>query len=354
MTTATHAGRIDLPHMRKTPLKSLLFSLAAIALLTAPLNLAVSQGLPQPKVGGAGTLDAGAGPTGPATQGRRVLSPLSVVPEDFSSLKLSTGFLLSMDVYDAPEMSSNLRIDQAGNVQIPMIGSVHVADSTLVEASTKISDLLRDKKILNDPHVNLDIVEYAGSNITVLGEVRNPGRLELLAPHHLDDVLAMAGGQTELAGRTIEIRHQIGHEPRTEEIRYRHGVTEHILSDTMVAPGDTITVERAGIVYVLGGVTRPGGYVMQEGGNLDVTQALSLAYGTTMNAAVTSMRLIRKLPDGKVEQLPIDYRDMVKGKVPPPQLEAEDVIYVPISKVKTVITEGLVNTAVTAAVIYNR
>jgi len=46
------------------------------------------------------------------------------------------------------------------------------------------------------------------------------------------------------------------------------------LSDTVIQPGDTVTVKRAGIVYVLGAVTRPGGYIMQEGGELDVTQAV--------------------------------------------------------------------------------
>ena len=89
---------------------------------------------------------------------------------------------------------------------------------------------------------------------------------------------------------------------------------------------------------------------MQEDGDLNVTQALALAYGTTMPAAVGSMRLIRKKDDGQVEEIPIPYRDMVKGKVAPLHLQAEDVIYVPISKVKAVLDSGLMSAASAAAI----
>ena len=91
---------------------------------------------------------------------------------------------------------------------------------------------------------------------------------------------------------------------------------------------------------------------MQENGRLDVPQAIALAYGTTLAASVGSMRLIRKKADGTVQEIPIKYHQMVKGEIPPMFLQAEDVIYVPISRVKTVLSAGLLNSAVSAAVIY--
>jgi polysaccharide export outer membrane protein len=258
-----------------------------------------------------------------------------------------------MDVFDTPEYSLDLRIDPDGNVNIPMVGSVHVGDLTLAGAATKIAASLRDGKILTEPQVSLNVEEYAGREITVLGEVHSPGRIELLARRHLDDVIAMAGGETEYAGNTIEIRHEEGVTPRTEAIHYSRSIDNHILSDTVVLPGETVTVKRAGIVYVLGAVNRPGGYLMQEDGTLNVTQALALAYGTIFPAAVGSMRLIRKKDDGQVEEIPIPYRDMVKGKVAPLHLQAEDVIYVPVSKVKAALSASLVNSVAAAAVIYH-
>jgi polysaccharide export outer membrane protein len=314
---------------------------------------AAAQYLPPPRVGGASTLDTPpglSGNDGPTL--RRRSSHLAAIPEDFSSLQLAPGFLLSMEVFDTPEYSLDLRIDPNGDVTIPMVGSVHVAGLTLVAAATKIAGALRDSKILTEPQVNLNIEEYAGRDITVLGEVHSPGRIELLAPRHLDDVIAMAGGTTQYAGKVIDIRHEATVTPRTEMIQYSRNVDNHILGETMVLPGDTVTIKRAGIVYVLGAVTRPGGYLMQEDGDLSVTQALALAYGTTMPAAIRSMRLIRKRDEGQVEEIPIPYRDMVKGKVAPLRLQAEDVIYVPVSKLKAVLGAGLVNTAVSAAVTY--
>lgn len=355
MNTATLAGReINL----QPALKSLMYSTVPVALAFLCLHGAFTinahaQFAPAPKVGGTSSFDTAQGPSGiDAATTRHRLTPLAAVPEDFSTLKLAPGFLLSMEVYDTPEYSLELRIDSGGNVAIPQIGKVHIGDLTLVEASSKIASSLRDGKILNNPDVNLNVEEYAGRQVTVLGEVRMPGRVEMLAPKHLDDVIAMAGGETEFAGKVIEIRHEAGAEPRSDVIRYSRNTDNHILSDTVVRPGDTVTVKRAGLVYVLGGVTRPGGYLMQEDGDLDVTQALALAYGTTMPAAVGSMRLIRKKDDGMVEEMPIPYRDIMKGKIAPMHLQAEDVIYVPISKTKVILAAGLVNTAVAAAVIY--
>jgi polysaccharide export outer membrane protein len=356
MNTAIHAGkRIKLQPAYKLP--SVSFTLTTLALVAVSTFLTVgaaAQFTPAPKVGGSSSFDSANGPTGiDAATARHRITPLAAVPEDFSTLKLAPGFLLSMEVYDTPEYSIELRVDSAGDVTLPMIPKVHIANLTLVEAADKIASSLRDGKILNNPSVNLNIEEYAGREVTVLGEVRTPGRVEMLAPRHLDDVLAMAGGETEFAGKTIEIRHETGAEPRSEVIHYSRNLDNHILSDTAVRPGDTVTVKRAGIVYVLGGVTRPGGYLMQEDGELNVTQALALAYGTTMPAAVGSMRLIRKKDDGMVEEMPIPYRDIVKGKVAPMHLQAEDVIYVPISKTKVFLSASLMNTAVAAAVLYH-
>ena len=343
-----------LPTLEFLPGKTASRSALILCLSAAFAVGAAAQNTQAPKVGGASTFDTPPGFSDNDTPSlKRRLSTPSAIPEDFSTLQLAPGFLLSMEVFDTPEFSLDLRVDNNGNVNIPIVGSVHVGDLTLVEAAAKIAASLRDGKILNEPQVNLNVREYASRNITVLGEVHAPGRIELLAPRHLDEVIAMAGGETQYAGKTIEIRHVAGVTPRTTVVQYSRSIDNHILGDTVVLPGDAVTVKRAGIVYVLGAVTRPGGYLMQEDGDLNVTQALALAYGTTMPAAVGSMRLIRKLDDGQVEEIPIPYRDMVKGNVAPLRLQAEDVIYVPISKVKVILGAGLVNTAVSAAVIYH-
>ena len=321
-------------------------------LLGTALGCAVASAQMQaPKVGGGSSMDNGPDTTGTdGPTGRHRLSNLTVLPEDFSTLKLSPGFLLSMDVSDAPEFSSDLRIDSTGDVLVPSLGRVHVAGQTLNEASVLIAQRLESSRILNHPQITLNVAQYAGQSITVLGEVHNPGRFELLAPHNLADVIALSGGETAYAGGVIELRHPANYSPRTEYVHHSRAMDDATLVDTEIHPGDTVTVRRAGLVYVLGGVHRPGGYVMQEGGELDLSQALALAYGTTMDAAVSSMRVIRKLPDGKVQEFPVAYRAIMKGKEAPPRLQAEDVIYVPISKVKTVLGAGLLTATAQAAI----
>jgi polysaccharide export outer membrane protein len=304
-----------------------------------------------PKVGGGSSFDNTTTLSGNVgTPPKRPLGSVSAVPEGFSKLKLSPGFLLSMEVYDVPEFSTDLRVDADGNVSVPMLGPVHVAGGTLTEAASVISQRLHNNKILNNPHVNLNITQYAGASMSVLGEVRNPGRVELLAPHNLADVLALAGGETQYAGNVIEIRHTSGVSPDKELITHSRSNKDSVLSSTVVLPGDIVTVRRAGIVYVLGSVNRPGGYVMQEDGELNLLQAISLAYGTNIQAAVGSMRLVRKLPDGQVQEMDVRYRDVVKGKIPPPKLQAEDVVYVPVSKMKTVLSAGLTSSAASAMI----
>jgi polysaccharide biosynthesis/export protein len=315
-------------------------------------SIAKAQDLPAQKVGGMSTFDTSPGLSGSDTAGgRQRLSTLTSVPEDFFVLKLAPGFLLAMQVYDVPELTADLRVDANGDITVPTIGVVHVAGKTVPEAQTEIARLLKTNEIIKNPQVTLNIEQYAGQNVSVVGEVHNPGRLELLAPHNLGDVLALVGGETQYAGNQIDIRRQVDGSSKELHIHYAQNKKDSSLEEIMVHPGDIITVRRAGIVYVLGGVSRPGGYVMQEDGGLTVTQALSLAYGTILQASIGSIRVIRKGPDGSVTEIPVAFKDTVKGKVPPLQLQAEDVVYVPISKTKTVATSGILAATASAAIL---
>jgi polysaccharide biosynthesis/export protein len=315
-------------------------------------HIANAQALPAQTVGGASTFDTNPGLSSSDTAGgRQRLSTLSSVPEDFFVLKLAPGFLLAMQVYDVPELTSDLRVDANGNITVPTIGIVHVAGKTVPEAQTEIERRLKTGEIIKNPQVTLNVQQYAGQNISVVGEVHNPGRLELLAPHNLGDVLALVGGETQYAGNQIDIRRQVNGAPKELHIHYAQNRKESSVDEIMVQPGDVISVRRAGIVYVLGGVSRPGGYLMQEDGGLTVTQALSLAYGTILQASMGSIRVIRKGPDGSITEIPVAFKDMVKGKVPPLPLQAEDVVYVPISKTKTIATSGILAATASAAIL---
>jgi polysaccharide biosynthesis/export protein len=309
-----------------------------VLLLAGTAQLSVAQQQPIGSSGGASTL--------PLTQpGRQASSPqtgtLTAVPDDFANLKLTPGFLLNVQVYGDPELSTQTRVDKDGNISMPFIGSVHVADCTLAEAQTRIQDKLRTGEILTNPQVTINVEQYAASSITVLGEVQSPGRIQLLAPHSLLDVIGMAGGETNLAGSLVQLKHtNPDGTTTTQNYAYIRSSNGDTIRNVDVHPGDTVIVARAGIVYVLGAVNRPGGYVMQEDGALNVAQALSLALGTSLQAKISELRVVRREPDGQIKEIPISYNGIMKGKQQPMQLMAEDIVYVPVSKVKAALSNG--------------
>lgn len=277
------------------------------------------------------------------------------VPEDFASLKLAPGFLLNVVVYDETDFSGPTRVDNDGNIHLAFLKPVHVAGDTVSQAKDVLEKAFMDQGILKHPQVSIDVQQFATTTATVMGEVQNPGKVELLKPHSLLDVIGMTGGETPTAGNVIELKRADG-DPPTKSYHYSRGGDATEIRDVMVHPGDTVIVKRAGIVYVLGAVNRPGGYTMQEQGELNVAQAISLAQGLTLQAKVGGLRVVQKQADGKMVEVPVSYKKMMDGKQPPMNLEAGDIVYVPVSKVKTVLgsTTGVVGQTTAAAIYVTR
>jgi polysaccharide biosynthesis/export protein len=280
-------------------------------------------------------------------------TPLMTVPEDFAALTLSPGFLLNVQVYDEPDLSAHVRVDKDGNVNLPFLKTVHVGGDTVAQAREKIETKFRNDGILKNPQITIEVEQFATTSVTVMGEVQNPGKVELLAPHNLLDVIGMTGGETTLAGNEIEVKRPVNGAMESTVYHYSRNGDVGAIRDVMVNPGDTVIVKRAGIVYVLGGVNRPGGYTMQESGELNVIEAVSLAQGLLMQARVGGLRVVKKGEDGKMVEIPVSYNNIMDGKEKPIQLAAGDIVYVPVSKTKAVFsaTTGLLG-QVAAASIY--
>ena len=277
----------------------------------------------------------------------------TIIPKDFSELRIQPGDLLSVNVYDAPEFSNSYRVDAAGDLTIPLCGKVHVRGLTLPDAATRLEAALKDGQILNQPQVNVDVVQYAGQYVTVIGEVGSPGRVPLIAPTRLGEVLAEAGGVTSLAGTRIKIRHGADDAAPEDEVPYSRSQGNRETAAILVRPGDSVLVPRAGIVYVLGAVNRPGGYVMQEDGRLNVAEALALSGGTLLQADTGGLRVVRRNPDGTVLDFPLSYNRIAKGTQTPLQLQAQDIVYVPMSKAKAALssTLGIIQAAASSAIV---
>jgi polysaccharide export outer membrane protein len=275
-----------------------------------------------------------------------------VLPKDFADLRVAPGDLLSVKVYDTPEMTDSYRVDQGGNITLPLCGKVSVEDLSLSDAAAHIESALKNGQYLANPQVTVDVEQYAGQYVTVLGEVASPGRVQLIAPTTLGEVLAQAGGVTPLAGGIVKIRHGEGGEATEEDLPFARNESTSGTAAATVRPGDFITVTRVGIVYVLGAVNHPGGYVMQEDGKLNVAEALALSGGTILTAKTNGLRVIRRKPDGTVLNFALSYDGIADGKQIPMTLEPEDIVYVPMSKIRATLadTTSIISSAASAGI----
>jgi polysaccharide biosynthesis/export protein len=331
----------------------LLGGITAAVLLMPNMEAAIAQLAAQqissPSSGGSTSRTmSGRGPNLFAASG----SPgLNTVPEDFTKLKLAPGFLLSLNVLDDPDFVGTFRVDQQGDVTLPILGIMHVAGKSVPEARAQIQKSLSDSQILNDPQVNLAVLEYTAPEVTIIGEVASPGRYPLLVSRKLVDVLALAGGTSVSAGNEVQITRG-GADPKSVTVHYSKATRSLANTGELVHPGDTVQVRRAGIVYVMGAVTRPGGYVMQEDGTLTVLQAIALANGTSLPASVRNIYLLRHDAGGTPVSIPIPLDKMSHGKRADLLLQATDVLYVPTSKVKAVIlnSQGITAAAASASI----
>jgi len=173
----------------------------------------------------------------------------------------------------------------------------------------------------------------------------------LLAPRKLIDVLALAGGTTFLAGNEVLITHG-NKDSEPILVHYSKATDPKLVDLAIVHPGDTVQVKRAGIVYVLGAVNRPGGFVMQEEGTLNLLQAISLADGTAPTASMGTIHLLRRNADGSEVDIALPYKQITRGKSPDIQLQATDVLFVPSSAVKAVFvnSQAVLSSAASSAI----
>jgi len=259
------------------------------------------------------------------------------------ALRISAGDLLVVDVFDTPELSAKLRVSEKGDVDIPVAGSTHVGGLTAEEAAASIERLLRDDNILKHPHVEVFIQEYATQGVSILGEVKNPGVYPELGSHSLLDFISVAGGITPTAGKAVTITHKNDPDNPTTVQLDNNGPEVAKRGALAILPGDTIIVSRSGIVYVIGDLGKPGGFLIENNQHLTALEAIALAQGANKDSALNGSRLIRKTPTGEQESR-IELGKILAGKQSDISLQDGDILFVPTSKSKTIALQGITST----------
>jgi polysaccharide export outer membrane protein len=250
-----------------------------------------------------------------------------------SSLRLEAGDLVEVGVYSVPELTTKARISTNGEIYLPLIDYVHVAGLTAEEAEGLIQKRLSDGGFVKSPHVTLFVDQYASQGASVLGEVARPGVYPVPGQQRLFDIISVAGGFTEKAGRSVAITHR-DQPDKPITVPLTRNVTDDPESNIPILPGDTIIVHKADLIYVVGDVGRPSGFLM-DSGHLTVLQAIALAGGTTRTANLGGARIIHRGPDG-LSETPVELSKILRAKAPDIKMQADDILFVPTSATKLI------------------
>ena len=261
------------------------------------------------------------------------------LPLQNESLLIGPGDLLHLQVYDTPEMEQRVRVTDAGTIPFAFLGHVVVAGLTPEQAAEQIGRKLVAAGVMLHPQVSVRVEAYATQNVSVMGEVVKPGVYEVDTPRKVVDVLALAGGLTYIADRHITIQRSGGEKEKVGYYYSNAGETA-LSKDPMVYPGDAVVVSKVALFYVLGDVSKPGGYPMSTNDSkMTVLEALATAGYANHTAAVGKSKLVRQTAMG-VQEINLPVGAMQKGKIPDVALLPDDVVYVPFSFMRNIGVNG--------------
>ena len=256
---------------------------------------------------------------------------------------IAPGDSLEISEFHTPEFHVQVRVSPAGTVTLPMVNEVAVKGLDERGASRVIEKALVDRGMLLHPEVSVLVTSYAGQDVSVLGEVTRPGVYPYTLHHRLLDLLSAASGLSPSAGRLVNVYHRSDPETAVPMVLDPGGTDTASDHNPELAPGDTVQVSRAGLVYVIGDVVRPGGFAVDPAQGLTVVQALSLAWGPTLNAASGKALLIREEKGGRT-LTSLNLRRMMHGQDPDQPIHDRDILFVPDSTAKNLMNKTLEST----------
>lgn len=278
--------------------------------------------------------------------------------------------VLLIDVFNVPELSKlSVEVGNDGNISVPLLGNVKAAGLTQHQLRDELADEW-GKKYLQDPQVMLTIQEFKSRPVSVVGAVAKPGEYYLTGRRTLVEVLAMAGGPASLgaaAGKNVMVERPEGFQDLPQVDGLTQTAPDKVSIEMKkllysqdtdlnieIKPFDVITVSRAGIIYVVGAVNRPGGFVLDNKDSVSVLEAMAMAQGVGPNAKARDARILKQTANGIQTSKPIDLKKVLEGKAPDVMLEANDILVIPNSASKALGRQSLATTMgiLTGLVIY--
>ena len=221
------------------------------------------------------------------------------------------GDVLKITVYDNDDLETKVRVSTAGTIVMPLIGKVNVQNMTVNGITDRITAMLADGYLVR-PQVNVFVEEFRSKKAVVLGNVRNPGLVELSGPTNFLELISKAGGLDKDAGDTATVQRKDGSDDKAVKvIDLRALIDKGDLSQNLqIQDGDTVFIAKSGMCYITGEVEDPGTYACGE--DTTVLKLVALAGGFTGKASKSGINLVRIVDNTKKVYKNIDLYTALK------------------------------------------
>ena len=284
--------------------------------------------------------------------------------------------LLEINVFEAPDLNRSLRVSAGGEISMPLLGAVQSSGLTARELEGTLEVRLR--QYMKDPHVGVFVTTVESHPVSVVGAVKKPGVFQIRGTKTVLEMLSMAEGLSDDAGDEVLVMRGAGlhfgsdsnggsANPATspapqspsqtqmpsgaaDDLSYNDTIKINLKDllesgdqrfNVAVYPGDIVKVTRGGIIYVIGDVKKPGGFVLKTDQNMSVLKAIALAEGLNATAAKSRTKIIRTdEKTGQRFEFPIDLGKVLAGKTPDTPLKPADIVFIPNSSGKTMLYKG--------------
>jgi polysaccharide export outer membrane protein len=298
------------------------------------------------------------------------------LPGISSDYRLGPGDELEIFISGYSAKSISVRVSNTAEISIPLVGDMTVTDQTTTELENRIVAALVERQLLRAPEVLVNVAEHVARPIYVLGEVDNPGQYMMSQQLTLMEAIFLAGGLDFTAGeygylhrRTTETE---GPPPSVAMLAHAdvplpgHAVTRIDLQplkegrtlepDIPLHAGDVIAIPRRQVemFYVIGDVVHAGGFEVPAQRSLRASQALAYAGGPRRTAKTSAGLIVRIDASGQRQQIPIDFKALLRGTRPDVDVKPNDVIFIPGAGAKNFANGilGVVPAIIQAALIF--
>ncbi|MEW6129412.1 MAG: polysaccharide biosynthesis/export family protein [Acidobacteriota bacterium] len=314
----------------------------------------------------------------PAQQGSETVTTGVIISPD-EDYRVGPSDVIDIQVEDAPRLCGSHRISAKGNIVLPFLKRINILNKTTEEIENLIADGLRGR-YLKDPQIHVTVLNTYSRMFFIQGSVRRPGTYYIEGKPTLVKLISAAGGLNDNYGSTAYILREIKKEkdemPEVNNVSANPhaSVTPQPAAQTTqtgenkpadaqdandnadydlipvnmgkflkgqindvtmtLQPGDIINIPTTDVFFVAGEVYQPGEFALKEGTTL--RQAISLAQGTTFQAAPGKGVIFREEQGKKRVEIPVDIGAVMNGKKDDIAILPNDIVIVPNSRWKSV------------------